>query len=268
MKKLKIICLLLFMIIIIGAYYSYNYIALPSKKIIELQEKKLSKSVNTIVRAKLKIEELIDDVKKREDWLLKSNDILISKNKKLKSCLIDREVKNSIVSIEQEKECPKTIEMWSFQENINLQTADIAYNKWLWGWYPYVVWANLPNISEVYNKTKKVLLKSNIKAYCWVEYYKKWIYSKNEKKIMISYVRSFCKDQKNENCSDEIKEMMKKFKWDWVSESNWVQLITKYKDWNPNNYTERLLAYYDNFWKKICIIRENLKNWKSRYSSL
>jgi len=280
-KNTKITCWIIILLILALIPLSYFFLIEPAQAKIEmqkneisLQEEKISTAVETIKKAKIKTEELVKKEKEDKKKLDMCSKSLNNVNREMDELLLEKTSSIttqswSCVECVCENQEPQIINNWWFQEKIELEIANFAYNKKLWiKWAPYVLGSSIPKLSEFYKKETKTNLKSVIEKNCWVEFYKESQYSKKEKDIAYSYVRAFCKDEKIENCSAEIKSKIETLKSSEISNSNWVQLITKYLDWNPWNFTERLLAYYDDFWKKICIIREKTNWLKITYSAL
>lgn len=153
----------------------------------------------------------------------------------------------------------------SFDEKIELETMDLAYNKWLWeSWLPYIVWPS-KTLLEMYNWEDEVL-SAKVWYYCWDDYLKDKYYWKSEKAIVRSYERAYCKDEKYENCSPEIKAKIDVLKdennilWSHV-----VRILTKYnKDYSE--VKQEMFAVYNDFWVRICSwVRNTSNSWKQTY---
>ena len=153
----------------------------------------------------------------------------------------------------------------SFDEKNELETMDLAYNNKLWKiWLPYVVWSS-KTLLEMYNWEDEIL-SAKVWYYCGDDYLKDEYYWKEEKAIVRSYERAYCKDEKYENCSSEIKSKIDNLKdpknilWSQV-----VRILTKYND-DFSIVNQEMFAVYNDFWKKICSwIRNTSDSWKKSY---
>lgn len=279
-KNLKVICWVIILIILTSAPFTYFFLIKPHKDKstyyknesenykteIDYYKEKLWKAVETLERAKKKTEDQSEKIKNYETAIAKKDEEI----EEVKKSIVEKSV-DSIIAVEQEGlECPECIcetkTSWSFEEKIKLETINKVYNLWLWEpWKSYILWKSVPNLEELY-KNWDESLKSILKNYCWSEFYKEWEYSDRQKEIVLWYKRALCKNE--ENCPEEVSKKIADLKSWKISNSIWIEVTTKYTDWNPKEYSEKVIAYYDDFWKKICVIREKANNWKKSYSAL
>ena len=264
-KHLKIYSVILSLILLIWGPTFYFTIVQPTKTKVVQQHQQLSTAKDTLEKAKAKLGEykILKDEGEQCKVLLEEKTKELAKESKW----VDE-----IVSITKEKECP-VIEKAAEKSNVNLvekitlKTTDLAYAKWLWQpWVPYIKGSSIPSLKELFETTENEKLKAFIETSCDKKYLADWENEKEIKSLSYSYVKAFCTNEKEENCNEEVKANLEELRKGLMTKTVWVQIITKYEKWNPSNSTERLLAYYNNFWEKACLIREQTNsNWDKFY---
>ena len=268
------------------------------------KDEKISKALNTLKKAKSSIEKKDETIKTQSWKILSCNKKIEKKDEEIKSIKADLEnayawISDDVISTESEnllkrsdeikawtwenlektnektncpvcKKCKNNIvakkSSWNtFNEKIELETMDLAYNKWLWkSWLPYIVWPS-KTLLEMYNWDDK-LLSAKIWYYCADDYLEDDYYWSKEKAIVRSYERAYCKDEKYENCPSEIKAKIDTLKdKKHILWSNVVRILTKYND-DYSEVNQEMFAVYNDFWVRICSwIRNTSKSWKVSY---
>lgn len=195
----------------------------------------------------------LDDNSKEEKELISEN-LLIPE---VENCPVCEECKNNTIV--------KNASWNSFDEKIELETMDLAYNAWFWKkWLPYLL-AESKDLLDLYNSEDEVL-KAKVWYFCSDEYLEPEFYWNKKKAIVLSYQRSYCTDEKYENCPSDIKEKIDYLKSDNVLNSNWVRILTKYNEEDPSEFTQEINAFYNDFWETICAWSETtLASWTKSY---
>lgn len=152
----------------------------------------------------------------------------------------------------------------NFDEKIELETMDLAYNKWLWeSWLPYVRWES-KSLLEMYNSDDEIL-KAKVWYYCWDDYLDPELYWAREKAIVRSYERAYCEDEKYENCPSEVKTKIDEYKSEKTLPTEVVRILTKYDD-NFENVEQEFFAVYNHFWERVCSwVRNTNSAWTQSY---
>jgi len=209
---------------------------------------------------------------KKEETLEETLDEKVVQNNEDKNITSEKE-SEVVLKVDECPVCEKSVEKivikkssWnSFDEKIELETMDLAYNKWLWKkWLPYVPWDS-KTLLEMFNWEDEILT-AKVWYYCGDDYLKKDYYWTSEKAIVRSYVRAYCEDEKYENCSSVVKEKIDTLKSsENILGSNVVRILTKYNE----DYTEvnqEMFAVYNNFWARVCSwVRNTSSAWKLSY---
>lgn len=262
---LKVYSLLLTLIVISVPFYIFVFIIQPHQEIIDKQNEELVKlsdkvsscsSLENTLSAKQK---LIDELNlKTKDC----NTLVSQKSKEIETLegdfkkLFDDENKASeVVTWAIVESLPPVSEnvLSSIDDIIEDDALSYANEKQLWQvWVPYIKWAEVPGLRELYAKVKdsNIKMKDIIEFACPADYYKDT--DQNTIKIT-TLIKSYCLQSKEENCSEDVKNKLANLRRAPVlAQSKWIQLITKYNKDNPWDYTERSLFYYNNLWARIC----------------
>ena len=205
--------------------------------------------------------------------VIKNNIIKTNKTDDLNKILVlKNKIKDLQNQITKKSDCKsswwaKIVSSWNnFDEKNELETMDLAYNRWFWKRWLQYLRADSKSLLEMYKWNDEVL-KEKILYYCSDDLLEKKYYWKFEKARVRSYIRSYCKDEKYENCSADIKKKIDKLKSDEnIISTSVVRILTKYNPEKTSEIKQELFAAYDDFWKRVCSWKVTIsKSWKKSY---
>lgn len=274
---LKHYALIVSLVLFAGAPSYYFYYQMPIEQKLSKVEVELSHASETLSSAKAEaksasaeVEEAMKAKEEIQAQLSKKEEEIKVLEEDFKKLFAEQDSFSTLDS-ESTCDCPtcsqKAAAPVSIKDKIEQEAIDLFYARGLWKMQlPYLQWAEVPDLENLYSTTTNERLKNTIENDCPTEYYSETEESKLKEEEIKTLIKGYCKLNKRENCPAEIEEKIQAIESDnWVKASYWIQMLTIYSEESPSDYTQRGLVYFNEYWETICAWKATKNNKWEEY---
>ena len=264
---LKIYSLVITVIAIATPIFVNMQFTMPAITKIQNQKQEIAQVRWDLEDVQLSIQKKNDEINSLNDSLQAKDVLLNEQNEKIHTLESDFQqlIANPIAQeVPEEKEMKASastpVDMWLVWKKIEIDTINLAYRKWLWKVnLPYIKGSNIPDLKSLYELTWSERMKSIIESSCPKAYYLDSQWNRDDQ--VTALIKWYCDKWKEEMCSDDILMRINAIRWDMSALNTvWFQLITIYDE--NMDFSQRMLAYYDKLWNRVCAWRW-AKTWET-----